>query len=83
MPAREQGGRKLSDEEPGKAPRLNSAVRRTKMEVEDAKMSGNFSSEIQYILTPAWKSRRKSVETDASKMTHFASHSLMNHAFFG
>lgn len=40
MPAREPGERKLSDEEPGKAPRLNSTVGRTKMEMVNAKMSG-------------------------------------------
>lgn len=40
MPARQQGERKLSDEESGKAPRLNSALGRTKMEMEDAKTSG-------------------------------------------
>lgn len=40
MPAREPGERKLSDEEPGKAPRLSSTVGRTKMEMANAKMSG-------------------------------------------
>lgn len=39
-PAREPGERKLSDEEPGKAPRLNSTVGRTKMKMENAKISG-------------------------------------------
>jgi len=37
--SRNQAG-KPSDEGPGKTPRLNSAVGRTKMEMEDAKMSG-------------------------------------------
>lgn len=40
MPAREPGERKLSDEEPGKAPWLKSTVGRTKMGMANAKMSG-------------------------------------------
>jgi len=40
MPERERRERKLSDEVPGKAPRLNSAVGRTEMEMQNAKTSG-------------------------------------------
>lgn len=57
MPEGERGERKLSDEEPGKAPRPNSAIGRTKMGMEDAKTSGisffrkaiyiNFSLEVK------------------------------------
>lgn len=42
----------------------------------------SLSSEKQFILTSAWKSRGKSVEADASKIKHFTSSILMSHDFF-
>lgn len=52
MPERERRERKLSDEVPGKAPRLNSAVGRTEMEMQNAKTSGTplFSSKKHFTL---------------------------------
>lgn len=71
MPEREQRERKLSDEVPRKGPRLNSAVRRIKMEMQSAKTSGTSFLQKAFYITSAWKSRRKLVEADASKIKQF------------